>query len=120
MPVIHEDDQHSPFLKPTDPCQVEGCTLQKHIFPHHRLKQYTGVHGLSRWCAKHTIEKGFCLRCGTNEIAHKDTGMCRACERIIDYQASVVAPGLTAKDLTRQLLKESAERPATYRVNLDV
>jgi hypothetical protein len=122
MPILHPDDQWSPLQKPTDPCQISGCKLMKHKFPFPEkiIQQMPGAGSLSRWCISHTIDKGFCIRCGKMEIANRAAGMCKACEKTVNFICEQNAPGYTAKDITKELIRRSGVKPATYVVNLDV
>ena len=114
----HPDDQWTPINKPDDPCQMPNCQCKKHQFPFHFMREDglpTGT--LSRWCTKHTIEKGLCIRCSLLEIWHKDVGMCRSCERIVN--AKLKSFNMSARDWTREMLKLSEETPSPYLININ-
>lgn len=117
--VIHKDDEQSPFLSPLDPCQEPGCKRRKHIFAEHHNKRFAGVHGLSRWCCKHTIERGFCIRCAAPRIAHLDTGMCLQCEQTVNQLGRLYAGGANAKDVLREILRREGGEISPYEIRLD-
>jgi len=110
----HEDDVWTPINKPTDPCQISGCQLKKHKFPFHYIRQDLQPSGtLSRWCLKHTIEKGFCHHCGKPEIASKYTGMCRDCQRLM------MLAGFSPRGITDKLLQRSENDPSPYIITIN-
>lgn len=113
----HPDDIWSPINKPTDPCQIQGCQCKKHNFPlHHLHQQGQGTGTLSRWCLVHTIEKGFCHRCGIMEIWHKDIGMCHTCEK--DMMIKCASEGVTVKQFVDEMIKRSKNDLSPFRVIL--
>lgn len=115
---LHQDDIQSPINKPTDPCQIPGCQLKKHNIPLHHLHQQGQDSGtLSRWCIVHTIAKGFCHRCGTYEVWHKDTGLCRICER--EMKVICDKEGVTVRAFVQEMIRRAKNDPSPFIINIE-